>query len=108
MSALTRGFFLFFEDRLAKYHTNPRKKKFRFLSCLVCNPSIWSHTDYCCLVYSVEMVPLVSVAGYISLLEEPEPELQAQALINLNELVDQFWMEIAEYGSTMYFKHMSL
>ena len=54
------------------------------------------------------MVPLVSVAGYISLLEEPEPELQAQALVNLNELVDQFWMEIAEYGSTMYFKYIFL
>ena len=48
------------------------------------------------------MAPLVSVAGYISLLTEPEPELQAQALVNLNDLVDQFWMEIAEHGSEMY------
>jgi 26S proteasome regulatory subunit N2 len=47
------------------------------------------------------MVPLVSVAGYLSLLSEPEPELQAEALVNLNELVDQFWMEIAEHGSIM-------
>jgi hypothetical protein len=47
------------------------------------------------------MVPLVSVAGYISLLTEPEAELQAQALVNLNDLVDQFWMEIAEHGSIM-------
>ena len=48
------------------------------------------------------MVPIVSVAGYISLLAEPEPELQAEALANLNELVDQFWMEIAEHGALMY------
>lgn len=48
------------------------------------------------------MVPLVSVSGYFSLLEEPEHELQAQALVNLNRLVDQFWMEIAEHGSIMY------
>jgi 26S proteasome regulatory subunit N2 len=48
------------------------------------------------------MVPLVSVSGYLSLLAEPEHELQAQALIKLDELVDQFWMEIAEHGSTMY------
>jgi hypothetical protein len=47
------------------------------------------------------MVPLVSVSGYLSLLQEPEPELQAQALIYLNQYVDQFWFEIAEYGSTM-------
>jgi hypothetical protein len=49
------------------------------------------------------MVPLVSVAGYISLLAEPEAELQAQALVNLNDLVDQFWMEIAQHGSIMYY-----
>ena len=54
------------------------------------------------LIPAATMVPLVSVAGYISLLTEPEPELQAQALVNLNDLVDQFWMEIAEHGSIMY------
>jgi len=47
------------------------------------------------------MAPLASVAGYISLLSEPEPELQAQALVNLNDLVDQFWMEIADHGAIM-------
>ena len=50
---------------------------------------------------SAEMVPLVSMAGYISLLGEPETELQNEALVNLNKLVDQFWMEIAEHGSLM-------
>jgi len=49
------------------------------------------------------MVPLVSAVGFISLLEEPEYELQAHALRNLNDLVDQFWMEIADSVSTMCF-----
>jgi 26S proteasome regulatory subunit N2 len=48
------------------------------------------------------MVPLISAAGYIALIEEPEHELQAHALVNLNELVDQFWMEIADAVSKMY------
>jgi len=56
------------------------------------------------------MVALTSIAGYVSLLEEPEPELQAQALVALDGLVDQFWMEIADHGSLMYrtFKNISL
>lgn len=49
------------------------------------------------------MVPLVSSVGYIALLEEPEHELQAHALKTLDGLVDQFWMEIADAVSTMYF-----
>jgi 26S proteasome regulatory subunit N2 len=48
------------------------------------------------------MAPLVSVVGYLALLQEPEPELQAHALRNLNQLVDQFWMEIADAGANMY------
>jgi len=48
------------------------------------------------------MAPLVSVAGYLALLQEPESELQAHALRNLNQLVDQFWMEIADSGANMY------
>ena len=48
------------------------------------------------------MAPLVSVAGYLALLQEPEPELQAHALTNLNQLVDQFWMEIADSVGDMY------
>ena len=48
------------------------------------------------------MVPIVSSAAYLCLLEEPEPELQAHALVKLDELVDQFWMEIADALPTMY------
>ena len=48
------------------------------------------------------MAPIASVAGYLALLEEPEPQLQIQALTNLNALVDQFWMEIADAGASMY------
>jgi hypothetical protein len=48
------------------------------------------------------MAPLVSAAGFLALLQEPEPELQAHALVNLNNVVDQLWMEIADAVSTMY------
>jgi hypothetical protein len=54
------------------------------------------------------MVPLVSSVGYIALLEEPEHELQAHALKTLDGLVDQFWMEIADAVSTMYFSPEAL
>jgi 26S proteasome regulatory subunit N2 len=47
------------------------------------------------------MVPMVSVGPYLSLLSETEPELQEQALIQLDGYVDQFWMEIADYVSTV-------
>jgi len=48
------------------------------------------------------MVPQVSVASYLALLEEPEHELQAHALTKLNDLVDVFWSEIADASTTMY------
>jgi hypothetical protein len=48
------------------------------------------------------MVPQVSVASFLALLEEPEHELQAHALTKLNELVDVFWSEIADASTTMY------
>jgi hypothetical protein len=48
------------------------------------------------------MTHLVSVKPYLSLLQEPEPELQVHGLKHLNELVDQFWMEIANSGANMY------
>lgn len=51
---------------------------------------------------AVKMVPQVSVAPYLALLEEPEHELQAVALSKLNELVDVFWSEIADASTTMY------
>lgn len=37
---------------------------------------------------------LVSATGFLGLLQE-EPELRVYALENLNELVDEFWAEIA-------------
>ena len=51
---------------------------------------------------TAKMVPQVSVAPYLALLEEPEHELQAVALTQLNELVDVFWSEIADASTTMY------
>ena len=48
------------------------------------------------------MTHLVSIKPYLSLLQEPEHELQVHGLRHLNELVDQFWMEIANAGATMY------
>ena len=36
------------------------------------------------------------VAGIISLLEEPMPELKVFALKKLNLIVDEFWAEISE------------
>ncbi len=52
---------------------------------------------------TAEMVPQVSVAPYLALLEEPEHELQAVALTELNKLVDVFWSEIADASTTMYY-----
>jgi hypothetical protein len=48
------------------------------------------------------MTHLVSVKPYLSLLQEPEHELQVYGLKHLNGLVDQFWMEIANAGENMY------
>eukprot|EP01088_Endostelium_zonatum_P015606 TRINITY_DN3915_c0_g2_i1.p1 TRINITY_DN3915_c0_g2~~TRINITY_DN3915_c0_g2_i1.p1 ORF type:complete len:1045 (-),score=328.52 TRINITY_DN3915_c0_g2_i1:23-3157(-) len=39
---------------------------------------------------------LTSAAGFISLLEEEEPELQVYALENLNAIVNEFWAEISD------------
>lgn len=40
-------------------------------------------------------------AGLLSLLNEPEPDLQAYAIHELNKSVDEFWTEIADNISTM-------
>jgi hypothetical protein len=48
------------------------------------------------------MVPIVSVAGITALLQEPEPELQTQALSLIDRHVNQFWIELADYVSVMY------
>eukprot|EP00930_Biecheleria_cincta_P082751 TRINITY_DN72412_c0_g1_i1.p1 TRINITY_DN72412_c0_g1~~TRINITY_DN72412_c0_g1_i1.p1 ORF type:complete len:1069 (-),score=286.13 TRINITY_DN72412_c0_g1_i1:429-3635(-) len=42
-------------------------------------------------------VAVTSVAGILSLLEEQENQLRVAALERLNEVVDQFWHEIADY-----------
>lgn len=45
-------------------------------------------------------------AGVLALLEEPENELKVFALIRLNELVDNFWAEIAEDVTKMSAIHI--
>ncbi|CAO1615156.1 unnamed protein product [Sympodiomycopsis kandeliae] len=47
------------------------------------------------------MVSNTSAAGLLSLLNEPEPELQAYAIEELNKSVAQFWAEIADNISTI-------
>lgn len=39
---------------------------------------------------------VIFLAGIISLLEEPMPELKVFALKKLNLIVDEFWPEISE------------
>ena len=41
------------------------------------------------------MVGLVSAAGLLGFLSEPEPQLRGFALSQLNEQVDLLWTEIA-------------
>lgn len=45
---------------------------------------------------------LSSADGLIALLDEDQQELKAFALDRLNDLVDQFWAEIAEHIAKMY------
>lgn len=40
-------------------------------------------------------------AGLLSLLNEPEPDLQTYAIQELNKSVHEFWTEIADTISTM-------
>mgnify|MGYP006973269490 CR=1 FL=1 len=42
------------------------------------------------------MAGLTSASSFLSLLQEPEPELQVHALQKLDQNVDQFWPEIAD------------
>lgn len=37
-----------------------------------------------------------AVAGFLSLLEENDPDLQLFALNNLDSVVDEFWAEISD------------
>ena len=41
------------------------------------------------------MIGINTAAGFLSLLDEDEPELHHYALQKLNELVAQFWAEVA-------------
>lgn len=42
------------------------------------------------------MVASTSAAGLLSLLDEPEAEIQAYAIAELNKSVHEFWAEIAD------------
>ncbi|CDH53515.1 probable rpn2-26s proteasome regulatory subunit [Lichtheimia corymbifera JMRC:FSU:9682] len=42
------------------------------------------------------MAVLTSASGILSLLDEPQPDLQVYALQNLNNLVNEFWAEISD------------
>lgn len=48
------------------------------------------------------MVGLNSAAGLIGLLDEPDNQLKVFALKQLNQLVDQFWSELADHIAKMY------
>eukprot|EP00123_Amoebidium_parasiticum_P013699 comp22103_c0_seq1/m.32265 comp22103_c0_seq1/g.32265 ORF comp22103_c0_seq1/g.32265 comp22103_c0_seq1/m.32265 type:complete len:931 (-) comp22103_c0_seq1:132-2924(-) len=45
------------------------------------------------------MVEITSAAGVLALLDEPDTDLQVFALERLDEVVDQFWAEIADHIS---------
>jgi hypothetical protein len=51
---------------------------------------------------SVDMVGLVSAAGLVGFLSEPDPELQSFALKQLDSQVDLLWTEIANSVGEMY------
>jgi hypothetical protein len=48
------------------------------------------------------MPGLSSAAGLIGLLDEPDQQLRCYALQKLDELVNQFWPEIADSVSKMF------
>lgn len=51
---------------------------------------------------------LTSVSGIIALLDEEEEILKIYALEKLNELVDQFWAEIAAHIIKMFVSTLAL
>lgn len=53
------------------------------------------------------MVGLVSAAGLIGFLSEPEPELRSFALKQLDSQADLLWTEIAGAIGEMYVLHPS-
>jgi len=48
------------------------------------------------------MVGLVSAAGLIGLLDEPNDEIKCYALKQLDASVHQFWAELADHVSKMW------
>ena len=50
----------------------------------------------------MELFITLSLAGILSLLSEPEEKVKVFALNRLDQLVDDFWAEIAESVSNMY------
>jgi hypothetical protein len=54
---------------------------------------------------SVNMVGLVSAAGLVGFLSEPDPELRSFALKQLDSQVDLLWTEIANSVGEMYVLH---
>lgn len=50
----------------------------------------------------VTMAGLTSASSFISLLSDPEPEVQMHALSKLDKHVDQFWPEIADSIERMF------
>lgn len=48
------------------------------------------------------MAVINTASGFLSLLDEDEPELHQYALSKLNDLVSEFWAEIAHSITKMY------
>lgn len=46
---------------------------------------------------------MTTAAGLLSLLDEPEIVLQEHAVKQLNDVVDVFWPEVADYTKRLYF-----
>lgn len=56
---------------------------------------------------SVIMAGLTSASSFLSLLHDPEPEVQVHALNKLDKHVDLFWPEIADSIERMCVLHVS-
>lgn len=53
------------------------------------------------------MVGLVSAAGLIGLLDEPNDEIKCYALKQLDSLVNQLWAEVADHISKLWVDYFS-
>jgi len=100
---VTRGPFIF-SSIVTALHRHRQPQSFAFVvSVITDSPSI---DFFCGVVAKMAVAVPTSISGYVSLLAEPEPELQSQALQHLNQWVDQFWMEIADSATLVYFIHL--